>query len=54
MRRAKKNNKIKKKCVLIKRNETWGDKVIYRSTLRGAERRIPPSKKARFEIQFIS
>jgi len=49
----KENFKGKKaKCVLIKKNETWGDKIVYEGTLRGAKKRIPPSKKDRYEIQF--
>jgi hypothetical protein len=48
---AKKNGK-RRRCILIKHFEDYPDKVIYRGTLREAKKRIPPSKKGQFTIQF--
>ena len=41
-----------KTCVLIKKFRGYPDKVIYEGTLRGAKKRIPPSKKAQYKIIF--
>jgi len=46
--------KEKKKAILTKHFTDWPDKVIYRGTLEGCKKRIPPSKKEQFSISFIS
>ena len=47
-------NKHKKKASLIKVFNGYPDKVIYRGTLKEAKKRIPPSKKDQFRVEFIS
>jgi len=46
---AEGNNKT---CTLIKKFKGWPDKIIYQGTLRGAKKRIPPSKKDQYQITF--
>ena len=38
---------------LVKMFRDYPDKVIYRGTLKEAKRRIPPSKKEQFRIEFF-
>lgn len=45
-------NNNNKTCTLIKKFRDYPDKIIYQGTLRGAKKRIPPSKKDQYEIQF--
>ena len=45
----------KKTATLIKvwdHNGFYREKIIYQGTLRGAKKRIPPSKKEQFRIVF--
>jgi len=42
-----------KKCRLIKMFRNFPDKTIYEGTLHQAKKRIPPSKKEQFRIEFI-
>lgn len=42
----------KKTCTLVKKYSNFPDKVVYRGTLRGAKKRIPPSRKDQYEIIF--
>ena len=44
--------KENKTATLIKKFKDYPDKIIYQGTLKGAKRRIPPSKKDQYEIQF--
>lgn len=39
--------------ILIKRFTDFEDKIIYRGTLRKAERMIPPSKAKQYRIVFL-
>jgi len=50
---SKKKDEKRKVCVLVKISK-WGEKVVYRGTVRGAERRIPPSKEKQFRIEVVS
>ena len=43
------NNKT---ATLIKMFDGWDDKIIYQGTLKGAKKRIPPSKKDQYRIDF--
>lgn len=45
--------KNKGRCVLIKKFLDYPEKEIYQGTLKGAKKRIPPSKKDQFEIRFV-
>lgn len=49
MRRDGNNNKT---ATLIKMFDDYPDKIVYQGTLRGAKKRIPPSKKDQFRIEF--
>ena len=45
----------KKTATLIKvwdHDGFYREKVIYQGTLRGAKKRVPPSKKEQFRIEF--
>lgn len=46
---AEGNNKT---CTLIKKFKDWPDKIVYQGTLKGAKKRIPPSKKDQYQITF--
>jgi len=39
-------------AALVKKFRGYPDKVIYRGTLKGCKKRIPPSKKDQFEIRL--
>lgn len=41
------------KVVLVKKFRNYEDKVIYTGTRRGAEKRIPKSKKKQYKIVTI-
>jgi len=45
-----KNNK--KTATLIKMFRDFPDKIVYQGTLRGCKKRIPPSKKDQYKIEF--
>jgi hypothetical protein len=48
-----KRQKPKATVNLVKMFRDYPDKVIYRGTLKEAKRRIPPSKKEQFRIDFF-
>ena len=47
------SKKEKGRCVLVKLFRDYPEKEIYHGTLKGAKKRIPPSKKDQFEIRFV-
>ena len=42
-----------RQVILVKKFANYEDKIIYRGTLRKANKLIPPSKRDQYEILFI-